>query len=327
MKEPKTNFFISEHSILINNLNKISDDLLKSKWYFLASLATLGLSYSYIFKVDYIFPICRQNLVFIVCVIGDIIFWLISEYVISHAFLFRYIQAKASQKERYFYYNIFDTKFIKNPSSISQFVVFGDNDNPDRLNIDYFIPDQFLPIYWASIWIILVNTAFAYLVLDYYNSYHLKFILIIISLILIIKLLCYIIYKINKFISSFCDFEIKIEKYHKRKDDVYFYSIPKSDEYLITGLWISIPFICLCSYYKIELNNILYITFINVFFWMPILGLISHCLRYLFQIFWWGSKGPPVHLRSKKVFVCIYAPIDRIFGPVNWMWKLLKTVI
>ena len=33
-------FYISEHKTLINNLNKISDDLLKAKWYFLATIAT-----------------------------------------------------------------------------------------------------------------------------------------------------------------------------------------------------------------------------------------------------------------------------------------------
>ena len=41
-------FYIKEYEILIENLNKISDDLLKIKWYFLASLGSIGLGYKYI---------------------------------------------------------------------------------------------------------------------------------------------------------------------------------------------------------------------------------------------------------------------------------------
>jgi hypothetical protein len=326
MGTQKTKFFIAEHSILINNLNKISDDLLKSKWHFLASIATLGLSYSFIFNTDYNFPIMTQQLVFIMCIIGDIIFWLISEYVISHAFLFRYIQAKAAQKEYYFYYSVFNNKFIRDPSSIKQFVIFDYNNNPIYLNIDYIIPDQFLPIYWASIWLILINTAFACLAIGQYN-YHFNFILIIISLILILKLFCYVIYKINKFIDSFCDFKVKINICYKNEYS-FFYSIPKFNEYLITGLWLSLSVIFILScFYELELHNILYIIFIITFFWMPILGLISHFWRYLFQISWWGSKGPPVFMRSREVFVCLNPLIYKIFGPINWIWRLLYAVI
>ena len=249
-------FFIKEHNILVENLNRISDDLLKVKWYFLASISAIGLAYSYVLKdnwsisgnmfefIEYYFdlkfiatPFNQSNnsyKIFIICIIANIIFWLINEYALSHGFLFRYIQAKASKKEKYFnsiyYYgrnNLYNDKLIKDPTDKAMFL----NTNDKELKVDYFIPNQFIPIYWATIWIILINSIFSISIIDN-DCEHLKYVISIFVLTLIFKIIAYHIYKINKFITTLSIYNIFVSG---KKGHDYFYKLPQRKDYLIYG--------------------------------------------------------------------------------------------
>ena len=243
-------FYISEHKTLINNLNKISDDLLKAKWYFLATIATLGLSYSYILEYierdikignltelkyhkNYIMVVFA---IFITCVIGNIILWLISEYIISHGFLFRYIQGKAAQKEKLFlnpFYKTMD-KFIRDPTILTEKVY---DKKAKRLYLDFIIPDQFVPIFWASLFLIIINSVVGILLIIFNLSSFIQiiisaflFVLIVITMLMLIyKIIYYCIYKSDKFIRELCDYRIIIKV---NKQDPDFFSFPyKYEDY------------------------------------------------------------------------------------------------
>jgi len=177
------NFLVKEFEILTGNLNYISNDLLKAKWYFLATLAALGLGYKYILELNNnIFsPEQFPFLLVIIFITGDVVLWLIGEYILSRGFLFRYIQSKLAEIEKaeiehYLYYKniIIDSRskeLVKDPRKRDNFL-FKDKDGEkeskdgkkERLFFDFFIPDQFIPLYWASIWEILINGLSAYIV-------------------------------------------------------------------------------------------------------------------------------------------------------------------
>ncbi|MHB9074112.1 MAG: hypothetical protein ACYC6G_11370 [Desulfobaccales bacterium] len=238
-------FYISEHKTLINNLNKISDGLLKAKWYFLATIATIGLSYNYIleyvekgFKIVNITEIKYHNnyvlmilAIFITCIIGNIIFWLINEYIISHGFLFRYIQGKAAQKEKLFCHPFFPKmdKFIRDPTTLNETMYNKDN---KVLYMDFIIPDQFVPIFWASLFLIVINSIVGIAIIIINSSLNiiqmilcilLSALIVVIMLMLIYKIIYYCIYKSNKFITELCDYKIAVEI---NKKDPNFFSFP-----------------------------------------------------------------------------------------------------
>lgn len=98
-KRRKVDLLVDDHNKMVENLNKISDDLLKAKWNFLASISAIGLAYKYVLD-KYIWDLHKEYLFFVICLIGNLIFWMLSEYAISHGFLFRYIQAKAAKIEK-----------------------------------------------------------------------------------------------------------------------------------------------------------------------------------------------------------------------------------
>ena len=43
-------FLISNHESFVKNLNKISDDLLKAKWYFIAAISAIGFAYKFVIE-------------------------------------------------------------------------------------------------------------------------------------------------------------------------------------------------------------------------------------------------------------------------------------
>ena len=94
-------FYRDYHKSLTDNLNHISDDLLKAKWFFLAAIAAVGIAYEKILSI-----LANHTQIWFgfvaVCLVGNIIFWLISEYTLSHAFLFRFIQSKLAKIEQVF---------------------------------------------------------------------------------------------------------------------------------------------------------------------------------------------------------------------------------
>ena len=156
MCEKKEEFQISRHEGLIENLNRISDDLLQAKWWFLGVIAALGVAYTEILKVEWI--ALRTYGIIIVSLIGNISFWFLSEYTLSHAFLYRFVQSQAAKIEKEFKLDI----LIKDPSDRSYFLK--KDNGTERLSLEFMIPDQFVPIYWASFWLMIINTATAFVI-------------------------------------------------------------------------------------------------------------------------------------------------------------------
>lgn len=349
------NFFIKEHSILIKNLNKISDDLLKAKWYFLATISAIGLAYSHIFKekwsiygdiFDFINSYLDINIIahqttsdnngniFLICIIGNIIFWLINEYALSMGFLFRYIQSKAAKKEKYFEamnYNgkaeLNINKLIKDPTDK---LMFFDEDN-NTIIADFFIPDQFIPLYWASIWAIVINSIFAIYMTN--NSFCQICAIIIIGLILIFKIISYHIMKIRRFVHVHCKFDVFISCNKKHNP---FYQIPSFSDYLSYGFLFTIQFI-LITFFIIFMLRSLYNIAIPVFsiwqsfslisiifiFWFPIFALIIHIIRFLFQFIDF-YKNPPKYSGDEE----IYIDVDyKVFWKFHWYYWLLNRIL
>lgn len=205
VESDKNQFLISDHESMVENLNRISDDLLKSYWHFLATIAALGTAYKYAYE--------HQEFIFVICLVGNIIFWLIGEYALSHGFLFRFIQTKMAKIEKQYYT---DAPKIKDPTDISNFIAT--SNDKKYLQMDHVIPDQFIPIYWASIWLLIINTVFAIFFYTCEKSMLIKIALALSSLLLIWKLYIYYLYKIKKFIGDLCDFKFFIRKNSKKKD-------------------------------------------------------------------------------------------------------------
>lgn len=201
-------FLISDHESMIENINHISDDLLKLKWYFLATIAAFGFSYKFILDIYYNSYIAI--VITLVTIIINLILWYLSEYAISHGFLFRYIQTKAASIEKIFQ---FPNRLIRDPTDKESIT-----DGEGFLIFDHKIPDQFVPTYWASLIMIFINTICGIYFIIYFDNLLLRIILCVsatymVMTILIVKLYFYYIYKMNQFYGGICGFNIKI-KYH-----------------------------------------------------------------------------------------------------------------
>lgn len=278
----RLDFFSEYHKSLTDNLNHISDDLLKAKWFFLATIAALGTAYIKIAEL----PDNKQFWFgFVaVCLIGNIIFWLISEYTLSHAFLFRFIQSKLAKIEQ-----AFDVSGkIKDPTTEEYFI----KDN--RLEIDYIIPDQFVPIYRASTWLIIINTIIAmsldpmndinvfiaYLRIDFeMDIWKRALIYLTISLPLIWKLWTYYCYKIDKFINENCKFEI-VRRKNKKHCPYFVFPIWPS---LIGASLGILAYIIFNRGSDIGMCKLLTSGLVG-YFWPVMAGLIINILRTLFRL-------------------------------------------
>ncbi|WP_456325269.1 hypothetical protein [Desulfonauticus submarinus] len=167
MKNMKSLTTDHQSTVTVKSFNRIGDDLLKAKWYFLAILTALGVAYRYVFCE----PLPFISLL-VVGALGNIVFWMLGEYIVSQGFLFRYLQTKT-------------ISIIKDGC----------------LSLDYILPDQFMPLYWASLWAIILNTGTA--IYLYTTTPDLPiFIFLCFSLFLIWKLLSYHLYKIRQFLTK-----------------------------------------------------------------------------------------------------------------------------
>ncbi len=191
-------FLKADFQSMVENLNRISDDLLKAKWYFLATIAAVGLAYLRILKLTESKNLFHYSfLILITSAVGNIVFWMIGEYIVSHGFLFRYIQTKVAKIENIAYKGEKNLeKLIRDPGKRSYYIT------NCFLSADYILPDQFLPLYLASFWLIILNTAVAISLYSHKSTLSLTvFILVCFSLFLIWKLLSYHLYKIRQFLS------------------------------------------------------------------------------------------------------------------------------
>lgn len=193
---------------LMKDLNQIGNHLLRFYWYILVTISTLGVAYlTIIFRANSkIESEMSLILMTFICITGNMVLWLIAEYAISNGFLFRYVQVRIAEIEEKF---ITNRKLIKDPCSIENFY----NKETNQLIIDKFLPDQFIPILKMSFLLQFLNTLFCI-----YNIYlkssneYLIFLCIMGALgsflVIQLKINTYHIYKLNKFIKSFCEFKI-----------------------------------------------------------------------------------------------------------------------
>ncbi|MCL6583730.1 MAG: hypothetical protein K6U11_08830 [bacterium] len=352
------NFLVKEFETLTGNLNYISNDLLKAKWYFLATLAALGLGYKYILELNNNIFSSEQFpfLLVIIFIAGDVVLWLIGEYILSHGFLFRYIQSKLAEIEKaeiehYLYYKniIIDSRFkelVKDPRKRDNFL-FKDKDgkkeskdgkkeskdgekeskdvNQERLFFDFFIPDQFIPLYWASIWGILINGLSAYIVykiLYKYDNYKIILPLIIfISLLFISKLWDYHLYKLNKFVEEFCDFKIFFDE--NKNESIFRFPhiiLGKKVRLVLFVLAVLLVFAMLLCFFSesliflmdwlLEIINLPFIAvalILILLFWRVVLGLSIHFVRDFVPIIKWDELkdwAPYIDNNNELVLNC-----------------------
>jgi hypothetical protein len=309
-------FYIKEYEILIENLNKISDDLLKIKWYFLASLGALGLSYQYILS-KILYTINEKDfiafLIVIIGILGNIIFWLINEYILSHGFIFRFIQAKAANKENLFfelfgYENTLDSRidiYIKDPSDESKF--FKDVNGTKKLCIYHKIPDQFVPIYWASVWAIVLNTIISIGLLKKYQCDEILYYILSIffAVAFIYKIMRFYLFKIQQFIGSYCEFEIRYKIWNNEKDFYKFFNFNN----------------------KNPLLTIRYSLFYSIFF--IFYGILAHLYKFNIEI---PDERLPIIIpgginpdNGKKIMV--NACTSRCCQRIIWAIRLIDTIV
>jgi len=286
--EAKLDFDTEHHKNLINNLNKISDDLLRAKWFFLATMGALGAAYLKVYDLNSIE--IKKWAFILIGLSGNITFWLLSEYSVSHAFLFRYIQSRMAIIERSFKTEINGNREnIKDPAEKKMFI------KNNRLEADYLIPDQFLPIYWASIWMMIINTITVALLIKGsanldnnkkidFITYFMTYSLICVPLIW--KLWTYYVYKLNKFIKENSKFKIIMCCNSIKNKNRDFFSFPMWEIFLI-GIFFIFYFI-LCKYIFFEnatIDNYLMILIIlNLFFWPVYIGIIIQFFKIILRL-------------------------------------------
>ena len=307
--EYRLHFLTEQHKTLTDNLNHISGDLLRAKWFFLATIAAVGTAYIKIISSTKVvwgstllcgFGQITESVegnwfaLIIVCLIGNIIFWLISEYALSHAFLFRFIQSKLAKIEK-----DFDTPGTsKDPSELSYFI----KENRGKIfpETDYIIPDQFVPIYWASSWLILINTLvmMAFVpdktipmniipVFIKINNWTRFLFFLFLSMPFIWKLWTYHCYKLNKFINEHCNFKIKycprsfkINIFKKFEDD--FFALPQLQS--LFGIVMALLILIIYCFYQEEFFIKLAVLFLLIAFWPVIFGFIIHFFRTIIRV-------------------------------------------
>lgn len=292
MLDKKLDFLSKDHESMIENLNRISDDLKKAKWYFLATMSAIGLAYEYAYSSYNFNGISHKEYIFGgICLAGNIIFWMISEYILSHGFLFRYIQSRAAEIERLAYSGVSSSlsgKFAKDPTEENKFVIYKDDKRLSGwLFFDYLLPDQFLPIYWASLWIVIINTisglcfSFSIMKKDFER---LEFLFLVISLPLIWKLWHYHIHRLKQFVDVNCKFRIRLSSCN----NVFFEFPFRPMTGLLYGVFLIgvINLIWFVKYPNEYYDSSCYLWLISSFlillyFWPVILGLSIHILHVL----------------------------------------------
>jgi len=294
----KKNFLKTDFESMVENLNRISDDLLKAKWYFLATIAAVGTAYLHISDSTY-FPIL------ITSATANIIFWMIGEYIVSHGFLFRYIQTKVARIEKIVYNQIKSLdEIIRDPVKKSKYI------KCSFLNLEYVLPDQFLPLYWASLWLIVLNTGVAIWLLKLTPNFPI-FMLLCFSLFLIWKLLSYHFYKIRQFFAQIAHLQI-VPACAKEKN---FFRFPLSVFHGFFGggilsylTWI-FEIKALPSYYWLILP----------IFWPVVIAMIAHFQRIL-DILLDKERRIPVKKEGNKYVV-------QINTKIAWAYWLLYFIV
>jgi hypothetical protein len=215
-------FIIQEHSAMLNNLNQISGQIKGFYWYFLASIGALGIGYKTILAGD-IKGLCLEQqagFIITICLISNIVFWLIGEYAVSHGFLYRFIQAKVARAQK----KAWNSDFLTKDSAAPRKYIRKGDDGSHSFYIDNLLPDQFVPIYFAATWMIYLNGVVAILILWQVIFINIWMIISIILFCLpfILKLWIYRIHKAKKMFETFNIESIS----NKNKKHIFNYSRP-----------------------------------------------------------------------------------------------------
>ncbi len=316
LNDKEFDFLRDDHGKMVGNLNKISDDLLKAKWYFLTTISAIGSAYYYVLSQD---NKSNEYFYFAICLFGNIVFWVLSEYIVSHGFLFRSIQAKVARMEKEMYTPGYPmlVRLIKDPTDKSNFIET--ENGAELLKFHYLLPDQFIPLYWASLWSILINTVVGL----YFSSLaknsdydRLEFLFLLISIPLVWKIWMYHRHKLEEFVSKkTCCFEIVVCKDLNNKDKI-FYEFPQwwIRQYaplFIIMLMIALAFFFVCfpvlygevPFYLWSVSS----ASLLFFFWPVIVGIAIHILHCIFGFGEEFKKckyfRPPISHNCETIFV------------------------
>ena len=304
--EKKENFLQTDFESMVENLNRISDDLLKAKWYFLATIAAVGIAYQRISDRTYFFISDSTYFpILITSAIANIIFWMIGEYIVSHGFLFRYIQTKVARIEKIAYNQIKSLEeLIRNPVKKSKYI------KCSFLNLEYVLPDQFLPLYWASLWLIILNTGVAIWLSKLTPNFPI-FLLLCFSLFLIWKLLSYHFYKIRQFFTKTVRLQI-VPACGKEKNFFHF----------SLHIFYGIPIGGILSYmtWLLEIKALpWYYWFVLPIFWPVVIAMMAHFQRIL-DILLDRERKLPLRKEGNKYVV-------QINRKIVWIYWLLYLVV
>lgn len=234
-------FYIEHHRGLTDDLNQISTGLLRAKWFFLGTIVAIGVAYGNIYTSD-ICPFQKFWAMWTVCLVGNIVFWLVTEYALSHAFLFRFIQSQLAKIEIMFSVPGYDAK-IKDPTTPENFI------KNDQLRVDQIIPDQFVPIYWASTWLILINSVVGYLAatsfkpLDY-SSTMIQWLYLTVGFPLIWKLWTYYGYKIDKYLDEQCQLRFVAEESGLLQKNRHYFLFPTAPSLIFLAMGMAVIVFC-----------------------------------------------------------------------------------
>jgi len=332
MGEYVKKFLIKAHTIYVTNLNHISDDLLKVKYYFLLTISAIGFGYYYLSKLNISLDKSYPIIIYLICLLGNIIFWLISEYSLSHGFLFRYLQARIAKAELFFNQELInipnkeDFFMRKNEHSLVR-----KSNHGDYFYKDHIIPDQFVPIYWASIWTILLNLALSTtLTYGHENfSFIWFYITYFISFLFIFKIFAYYIYKVRHFIKNTCDFDIILIS-RKCQNKIDFFELPHGLFCIFQVIIVIIVLLFIINTYLSDNYNLKKMVLsLVVVFWFPLFGIILHILKFILPFVRWGERFAPsaeVTIIDKKKYIKLSFESDR-WLKFKHIYYLLSSIV
>jgi len=311
-KKKNNNFLETDFENMVQNLNRISDDLLKAKWYFLATIAAVGIAYQRISDRTYFFISDSTYFpILITSAIANIIFWMIGEYIVSHGFLFRYIQTKVAKIEKIAYKQKQTEslkKLIRDPTEKGRYI------RNSFLVLDYILPDQFLPLYWTTLWLIILNTGIGIKLCIWLSESTPNFpifLLLCFSLFLIWKLLSYHFYKIRQFFTKTVRLQI-VPACAKEKNFFHF----------SLHIFYGIPIGGILSYmtWLLEIKALpWYYWFVLPIFWPVVIAMMAHFQRIL-DILLDRERKLPLRKEGNKYVV-------QINRKIVWIYWLLYLVV
>jgi hypothetical protein len=173
---------------------------------------------------------------------------------------------------------------IKNPTEVKRFIDC--KTGSSKLNVDFVIPDQFIPIYWASMWLMLINSIASFFLVRSYNTgsdqlVMFSWLYVAGTFPLIWKLWTYHVYKIDKFMREHCEF-VLVDSGLDCRDEISLYRHRYFRVSALPSLVALIVAMAICVLMR-GLSGVhwfMLVGLIAYFFRVP-LGILVHILRTL----------------------------------------------